>query len=416
MTMADETLETTVRHEVRAWLKDNWSPEHPREQWRLLLAESGWAAPTWPTQWFGRGLPKEARRIVNDEFARAGARGTGQDVTNLFANVILTCGTDEQKSRFVRPLMLGEIRGCLLYSEPGAGSDLAALQTRAEPDGDEWVVNGQKVWTSGAHESQYGLLAARTDWDQPKHRGITFFWFPMQQPGVDVRPIRQVTGGAEFNEVFLTDAKVADGLRLGAVNDGWRALQIALGFERLIMGAASAKSSSSSSKPRSEAQELAARESPWTRQVGGANYVELAKEHGKSSDPLIRQDIAKLYTWEQVNRWNSLRARAEAGAGVASPVASLGKLAMSRIVHFGVDVTSNIIGTESVLDGAQSPTAAEINRSAFAAYVTSIGGGTDQVQRNIIGERILGLPKEPEVDKDVPFRDVRKAAATRRFS
>ncbi|HEX4430792.1 MAG TPA: acyl-CoA dehydrogenase family protein [Frankiaceae bacterium] len=414
--MSNEILEDTVRQEVRAWLNDNWSPDLPREQWRILLADSGWAAPTWPTEWFGRGLPKEARRIVHDEFASAGARGTGQDVTNLFANVILTCGTDDQKRRFVRPLMLGEIRGCLLYSEPGAGSDLAALQTRAERDGDEWVVNGQKVWTSGARESQYGLLAARTDWDQPKHRGITFFWFPMDQPGVDVRPIRQVTGGAEFNEVFLTDARVADTLRLGAVNDGWRALQIALGFERLIMGASSAKRSDAGKKSKTAAQEQATRESPWTRQVGGANYVELAKNHGKAADPLTRQDIAKLYTWEQVNRWNSLRARAEAGAGMSSPVASLGKLAMSRIVHFGVEVTSNILGAESILDGEAAPVAAEINRSAFAAYVTSIGGGTDQIQRNIIGERILGLPKEPEADKNVPFRDVRKAAATRKFS
>jgi alkylation response protein AidB-like acyl-CoA dehydrogenase len=312
--------------------------------------------------------------------------------------------------------MLGEIRGCLLYSEPGAGSDLAALQSRAERDGNDWIVNGQKVWTSGARESQYGLLAARTDWDQPKHRGITFFWFPMQQAGVDVRPIRQVTGGAEFNEVFLTDARVADSLRLGAENEGWRALQIALGYERLIMGATSAKRSGAAAKPKTEAQLQADRESPWTRQVGGADYVELAKTHGKSADPLTRQDIAKLYTWEQVNRWNSLRARAEASAGAASPVASLGKLAMSRIVHFGARVTSNIIGSESVLDGPAAPVAAEINRSAFAAFVTSIGGGTDQVQRNIIGERILGLPKEPEVDKDVPFREVRKAAATRRFS
>lgn len=403
-----------VRTEVRGWLADNWSSDLPRERWRVVLAESGWAAPTWPVEWFGRGLPREARRIVNDEFARVGAKGTGQDVTNLFANVIQAHGSDEQKRRFLRPLVLGEHSGCLLYSEPGAGSDLAALQTRAERDGDDWVVTGQKVWTSAAQQATHGLLVARTDWDVPKHRGISFFWFPMRQNGVEIRPIKQVTGGAEFNEVFLDSARVPDDHRLGDVNDGWRVLQTALGFERLIMGAQSARPGKRDPNHDKTAEQIKAdRESPWTREVGGADYIELARATGKNDDPLVRQEIAHLYTLEQVNRWNGLRARAE---GAASPLASLGKLAMSRIVHSGVRLTTDLLGAESLLDGDSSPVAAEVNRSAFAAYVTSIGGGTDQVQRNIIGERILGLPKEPEVDKDIPFREVRKAQATRRFS
>ncbi|MDT7550449.1 MAG: hypothetical protein QOE84_2843 [Actinomycetota bacterium] len=404
-----------VRSEVSAWLAENWDPERPRDEWRQALLESGWGAPTWPREFFGRGLPREARRVVAAEFTRVGAKGGNQDVHNLYANTILAHGTEEQKQRFLRPVVLGEQKGCLLYSEPGAGSDLAALQTRAERDGQDWVVNGQKVWTSAAKEATHGLLVARTDWDQPKHRGITFFWFPMRQPGVEVRPIRQVTGGAEFNEVFFTDARVPDDHRLGEVNDGWRVLQTALGFERLIMGASGGTQREKKDKTSPEAI-TAARQSPWTRKVGGADYVELAKTTGRSADPILRQEIAKLYTYEQVNRWNSLRGRAEAGAGASSPVASLGKLAMSRIVHTGVRVTTALLGAESVLDGDSSPEAAEVNRSAFAAYVTSIGGGTDQVQRNIIGERILGLPKEPELDRDVPFRDVRKASATRRFS
>jgi alkylation response protein AidB-like acyl-CoA dehydrogenase len=411
--------EEQVRTDVRAWLAAHWNPELPRGEWRGTLADSGWAAPTWPVEWFGRGLPREARRVVSDEFRRAGARGTGQDVTNLYANTILAHGTDEQKRAFLRPLVLGEHKGCLLYSEPGAGSDLAALQTRADRDGDEWVVTGQKVWTSGAQEATHGMLVARTDWDRPKHRGITFFWFPMRQPGVEVRPIHQVTGGAEFNEVFLDDARVPDANRLGEVNDGWGVLQTALGYERLIMGAMSAPTSR---KPRAEdrsepdpAAVKAARESPWPKAVGGTDYVALAKSTGKDADPVARQEIARLYSLEQVNRWNALRARAESSAGASSPLASLGKLAMSRILHTGVHVTSNLLGTESVLDGDDSPVAAEINRSSFAAFVNSIGGGTDQVQRNIIAERLLGLPKEPELDRDVPFREVRKAEATRRF-
>jgi alkylation response protein AidB-like acyl-CoA dehydrogenase len=226
-----------------------------------------------------------------------------------------------------------------------------------------------------------------------------------------------VTGGAEFNEVFLTDAVVPDDHRLGEVNGGWRVLQTALGFERLIMGAGGRSLVGGEPGGKRDAAAVKAdRESPWTRQVGGADYVELARTTGKSTDPVTRQEVARLYTLEQVNRWNTLRAHAEAGADAGSPLASLSKLAMSRIVHAGVRVTTALLGAESLLDGDSSPVAAEVNRSAFAAYVTSIGGGTDQVQRNIIGERILGLPKEPEIDKNAPFRDVRKAQATRRFS
>jgi alkylation response protein AidB-like acyl-CoA dehydrogenase len=407
--------EAEVRAEVSAWLAENWRSGGGPE-WRAALIDSGWGAPTWPVEWFGRGLPREFRRPIAEEFTKVGANAPSLDVTHLFANTILAHGTEEQKREFLRPLLLGETQGCLLYSEPGAGSDLAALQTRAERDGDSWTVNGQKVWTSGAQTATHGFLVARTDWDQPKHRGLTFFWIPMDQPGIEVRPIHQVTGGAEFNEVFLTDAVVPEANRLGDVNGGWGVLQTALGFERVIMGAAAGGSTSELRQTPGADAVKAARQSPWTRKVGGADYVELARSVGKADDPVTRQEIARLYTLEKVNAWNSLRARASAGGGGSSPLASLGKLAMSRIVHTGVRVTTNLIGTESVLDGDSSEVAAEINRSSFAAFVSSIGGGTDQIQRNIIGERVLGLPREPEVDKNVPFRDVRKAAATRRFS
>ena len=409
--------ESEVRAEVRAWLAENWSSDRDPRQWREALVDSGWAAPTWPVEWLGRGLPRDLRKAVADEFAKAGARLSMLDVTQLFANTIQAHGTDEQKRALLRPLALGDMRGCLLYSEPGAGSDLAALQTRAERDGDRWVVNGQKVWTSGARESTHGFLVARTDWDVPKHRGLTFFWLPLDQPGVDIRPIHQVTGGTEFNEVFLNDAIVSDDNRLGEVNSGWGVLQTALGFERLIMGAATPPEGPQGRGKKSEAERArAARESPWTRTVGGADYVELAKKVGKADDPVTRQAIARLYTLEKVNAWNALRARADSGRGASSPLASIGKLAMSRIVHTGVAVTTDLLGTESVLDGETNPLAAEVNRSSFAAFVTSIGGGTDQIQRNIIGERVLALPREPEVDKNVPFREVRKASATRSFS
>ena len=351
-----------------------------------------------------------------EEFLRVGADGAGQDVMNLYANAILAHGTDDQKRRFVWPLALGEHRGCLLYSEPGAGSDLAAVQTRADRDGDDWVITGQKVWTSGAAQATHGLLLARSDWDVPKHQGLTFFWFPMRQPGVEVRPIRQVTGGAEFNEVFLDGARVPDANRLGEPGSGWRVLLTALGFERLIMGADLPLGPARDQRARTPAEITADRQSPWTRQVGGADYFALARTTGRDTDPVIRQEIARLYTLEQVNAWNAMRAKSQSGPGAASPLASLGKLAFSRIVHTGVALTTRLLGAQALLDGDSSPAAAEVNRSAFAAYVTSVGGGTDQIQRNIIGERLLGLPKEPEADRDVPFRDVRKAQAVRRLS
>jgi alkylation response protein AidB-like acyl-CoA dehydrogenase len=367
----------------------------------LLVTRLGGQRRTWTT------IPAPAATVTEPQAGVA---------MSLYANVILAHGTDEQKRRFVRPLELGEDRGCLLYSEPGAGSDLAAVQTRADRDGDEWVITGQKVWTSGAAQATHGLLLARSDWDVPKHQGLTLFWFPMRQPGVDVRPIRQVTGGAEFNEVFFDGARVPDANRLGEPGGGWRVLLTALGFERLIMGADLPLGLARDQQPRTAAEITAARQSPWTRQVGGADYFALARVTGRDADPVIRQEIARLYTLEQVNAWTAMRATSQSGPGAASPLASLGKLAFSRIVHTGVALTTRLLGAQALLDGDSSPAAAEVNRSAFAAFVTSVGGGTDQIQRNIIGERLLGLPKEPEADRDVPFRDVRKAQAVRRLS
>jgi alkylation response protein AidB-like acyl-CoA dehydrogenase len=414
--MSDEVMsDELIRADVRAFLADNWNAESPRPDWRDLLIDSGWSAPTWPRDCLGRGLPVRARAIVNEEFAAVGATGTGQDAFHLWANVIVSLCSEERRARFLRPLLTGANRGCLLYSEPGAGSDLAGLQTRAEREGDDWVVSGQKVWTSGAFTSTHGLLIARTDWDVPKHRGLTFFWLPMENNGVEVRPIKQVTGGAEFNEVFIDNARVPDDHRLSEVGAGWGALQVALGHERRVMGAAmgaiGAASSARPARTLSPEERKARRESAMPGRPGGADYIELARSTGNNADPAMRQRVAELYTLERVNQWTSQRARADKDA--ASSLASFGKLAMSRILHSGAQLTSDLLGTEAVLEGEDFEVAAEINRSAFAAFFNSIGGGTDQIQRNIIGERLLGLPKEPELDRDVPFRDVRKAEPNR---
>jgi alkylation response protein AidB-like acyl-CoA dehydrogenase len=398
----------TIEAEVTAWLDANWRPDRPKQEWLELVVEAGYAVPTWPRQWFGRELDNDAAAVIAAAFRARTAPGARQDLHNLWANTALAFGTDSLKQRFIRPLLLDQVNMCLLYSEPGAGSDLAGLQTRADRDGDEWVVNGQKVWTSGAKKADYGMLIARTNWEVPKHQGISFFWFPMHQPGVEVRPIRQITNEAHFNEVFITDGRVPADNLVGDLNNGWRVLQTALAYERSVMGDV-ARGPRPGGKPAAEMGEPA---------EGGVSATEvdlvaLAKEHGRNGDAVLRQAIAQVTELRQVNRWNARRAKAQLEQGTSSPILSLGKLAMSGILHRGAKVQGSLIGAEAMLEGPDHPEGDAANFLALNAYFTSIGGGTDQIQRNIIGERVLGLPKEPEVDRDVPFKDVRRASVQR---
>ncbi len=402
--MSDTDGFESVRTEVRAWLSENWDCDRPKKEWLAIVADSGWAAPSWPTEWFGRGLPPAAGGVVADEFARAKAWGTGQDKTNLWANTMLAFGSDELKRQHLRRLMLGEVKMCLLYSEPGAGSDLAGIQTRADRDGDEWVINGQKVWTSSGRDAEFALLIARSDWDVPKHSGITFFWFPMRQPGVEVRPLRQATGDSRFNEVFITDARVPHDHMLGEVNNGWMVLQSALAYERAVLGENQRRAKV---QTNNEAVRNADDDAP--APVPDVSLIELAQDLGVSSDPIIRQRLAALHTLVQVNEWNTRRAKAELAQGTTSAVVSLGKLAMSRILHTAGSLQTEILGPEGTIGGADSPRSADATYALLNAFFTSIGGGTDQIQRNIIGERMLGLPKEPEPHKHTPFSDVPKA-------
>ena len=399
--------ETAVRDEVRSWLAEHWDEELSRSEWLGLVADSGWAAPSWPTQWHGRGLDPAMTNIVLAEFRAAGTDGTAQDKNNLWANAVLAFGSDELKRKFIRPLLLGDVDMCLLYSEPGAGSDLAGIQTKAERDGDEWVVNGQKVWTSGGRKADYGMLITRTDWDVPKHRGISFFWFPMKQDGVEVRPLRQATGDARFNEVFLTDARVPHDHMLGEPNNGWMVLQSALAYERAVMGENQRRRKT---QTNDDAVRAADNEAP--APVPDLSLIDLARSVAKNDDPVTRQGLAKLHSLVQTNEWNNRRAKAELAQGTTSSVVSLGKLAMSRILHTAGSMQTELLGAEGMVGGKDSPRSADATYSLLNAFFTSIGGGTDQIQRNIIGERILGLPKEPEVDKSVAFREVLKAPST----
>lgn len=319
----------------------------------------------------------------------------------FWANTLLAHGTEEIKDQFVRPLMLGQVKMCLLYSEPGAGSDLAGIQTKAERDGDEWIINGQKVWTSGGRQAEYAMLITRTDWDVPKHRGISFFFFPMDQPGVEVRALRQATGDSRFNEVFLTDARVSQANMLGAPHNGWRVLQTALAYERVAMGQSHVRRAAADDRGavRSADDEASA-------PVPDLSLIDLAKDLGRSGEQVIRQKLMYLHTIRQVNEWNGQRAKAELENGTSSSTASFGKLAMSQILHYAGSLQTELLGAEATIGGADSPRSADATYSLLNAFFTSIGGGTDQIQRNIIGERILGLPKEPAVDRDMAFRDV----------
>jgi len=394
-----------LREEVRSWLEAGWAPGHDLRVWRSTCVEAGWVVPSWPTRWDGRGFDRSLCRVVAEEFARVGAPFGALDVAagnesisvQIGGNVLVAFASDALKARMLRPIIQGELRGCLLYSEPGAGSDLASLQTRAERDGGEWVVNGQKVWTTAGRDAHFGLLIARTDWDQPKHRGISYFVLPMDQPGVEVRPLRQMTGDARFNEVFLTEARMPLDHLVGDLNQGWRVLQVALGHERLAMGSTGAGGGDGRRLPVGSRLDL----------------FELARRAGRDRDPLARQGLAELYAHRTVIGWNAQRAAAVAERGGSSPAASLGKLAMSHVLHGSASLGDALLGPQGTLYGPAVPDPDAVNTSLMMAFMNSIGGGSDQIQRNIIGERLLGLPKDIQTDRDLPFREVPKAEPRR---
>lgn len=393
--MTDDEL----RSEVRAWLSSNWTlkvgdlaefrttPAY--RQWLNKVVDARWAAPRWPVAWFGRGMSDEQGYIIEQEFNRVGAPGSGMDRTQLYANTALAYGTPELQQTVIPGILRGEITMCLLYSEPGAGSDLAAVRTRAEANGDGWTVNGQKIWTSTAATADYGMLIARTDWDKPKHQGISFFFLPMKQQGVEVRPLRQITNESHFNEVFFTDAKVPATNLLGKLGDGWKVLQTALAYERSAMG------------ERARGPRRA------TGDAADMDMLALARKSGKLQDPAFRQELARTIAYRQLNELNTARAKAGLEQSSSSSIMSLGKLAMSRILHEEARLRTAMLGAESLLQGSENPLADDANFLSLNAYFTSIGGGTDQIQRNIISERVLGMPKEQEVDRNIPFRSVR---------
>jgi alkylation response protein AidB-like acyl-CoA dehydrogenase len=407
-----------VRTEVRAWLDDNWDPDLTVADWWQRLADSGWAMPTWPEEHSGRGLARPEANAVSAEIGEAGALGPpGGLGTMLAAPTIITHGTDEQKQRFLPKIANGQEAWCQLFSEPGAGSDLAGLQAKAVKDGDEWIVNGQKVWTSGGQHADLGMLIARTDPDAPKHAGISYFGIRMHQPGIDVRPLVEMTGRALFNEVFLDDARVADADLIGGLGNGWAVANTTLMNERASLGGGGGSSATSLALPGTVAGHLERRAGDFVKTGRGGTATILAgrsakllqslvAELGKADDPLIRQDLMRLYSMDQISAWGVQRAK----AGQASPaLPNLAKLMMSHMTRLSRDLGLRIIGPAGTVMGPDTPGGGMIQELALFSPAPSIYGGTDEVQRNIIGERVLGLPKEPGPDKSTPFSELRTA-------
>ncbi|MGB0111591.1 MAG: acyl-CoA dehydrogenase family protein [Ilumatobacteraceae bacterium] len=429
---------TDLADEVRAWLEENWDPDLTVAQWWERLGLAGWSAPTLPTNAYGRGLSRGDSVIVQNTISDFGALGAPGGLGLLLAApTIATHGTPEQIEKYVKDIVTGQQSWCQLFSEPGAGSDLAGLQAKAIEDGEEWVVNGQKVWTSGGHYADLGMLIARTNSDVPKHQGITYFAIDMHQPGVDVRPLRELTGRALFNEVFMTEARVPADAMIGGLNNGWAVANTTLAHERSGLGAGGGNSSGSAAIPGTVGGQLetragdyvADRSKPSTGGGGGAfrdtagMLTKLAQGAGVNNDPTIRQDLVRLYTMGQLGRINNLRVKAAKERGVEIPgMGNISKLSMSHMVRLQRDLGLRIVGAGGMLHAYDSDSRKVLDEATgnpFLGFVTEMSlfaqappiyGGTDQVQRNIIGERVLGLPKEPNQDRVLPFSELPKNA------
>ncbi len=414
MTTTETTPVTTTVDQAIAWLDATWDPDMTVAEWWQQLADARLSNPMLAEPW-GRGWGRAEAAEFASAMVAKGALGPPTGIGMMLAvPTILAHGSPEVIERYVPSILNGQDGWCQLFSEPGAGSDLAGMQTRAERDGDEWVINGQKVWTSGGQWADYGILVARSDPDQPKHKGLTYFAFSMHQPGVEVRPLREMTGQAMFNEVFFSDARVADADMIGDLNDGWRVANTTLMVERAGIGGANAAAPSAAiagtvakhlGLPAGSFDNEAAR-------MGGGGvghkrvkqFIELAQQNGRIDDPTIRQEIARLYSMVEITTWHMGRMRT--GNAATGGEGNLAKLRNSDMTRLAREIGAAILGAGATITGPDSPTAGDIQELIIFSPAPSIYGGTDQVQRNIIGERVLGLAKEPGPASTTPFREL----------
>ena len=405
-----------LRAEVAAWLDRSWDPEATLGEWWAALAEAGWAFPAWPAGLGGRD--RDVGAVVREEMDRAGMLGPPTGVGAWMGGpVVLEFGDDDQRRRLVPPVARGEELWCQLFSEPSAGSDLAGVRARATRDGATWRVDGQKIWTSTAQVADRGILLARTDWDVPKHRGLAFFVLPMDQPGVEIRPIRQMNGESHFNEVFLDGAVVSDADLIGGTGHGWSVALAVLGHERTMAAAGAMRPGPDAGvragnlgRPVGEVlerlAELVSIEPAFP--IGSApELVALARSRDRAADPVVRQDLARLWSMGECGRLTGLRAQAAAAQGRApGGESSAGYLAGVGRARLARDLVFAVLGPAGGLSGPGAPEGGEPVQMALSSLAHGIQGGSEQIQRNIIGERILGLPREPQVDRDVAFRDL----------
>jgi alkylation response protein AidB-like acyl-CoA dehydrogenase len=397
MDFEDTAEEAAFRAEARGWLATHAREKEPGEvsalrgfydsddlfvkqgkEWQRTLYDGGWAGITWPAAFGGRGGTPMQQLIFRQEESRfdvpSGLFAVG---IGMAGPTIIAHGTDEQRSRYLPALLRGDDVWCQLFSEPGAGSDLASLTTRADADGDVWVVNGQKVWSSGAHHAQFGILLARTDFDRPKHRGITFFLVDMATPGIEVRPLRQMTGGSSFNEVFLTDVRIPRENVMGEVNEGWRVTMTTLGHERSMSGGPS----------------------PFPQ------LERLVRHCGALEDPSRRAELVQCYIGGRIIEFLGNRAQTALSQGMPpGPETSVMKLAFSQLATRMARLAVDAQGPTGMLIGDDAPDHGSWQQQFLSVPSFRIAAGTDEVQRNVLGERLLGLPAEPRADKDAPFK------------
>jgi alkylation response protein AidB-like acyl-CoA dehydrogenase len=388
----DTPQEAAFRTEARAWLETNatpkgspddfsagiWSDELSEDKyiklctaWQATLYEHGWAGLTWPTQFGGQGRKPIEGIIWNQELGRFGVSvGLFMVAHGMVAPTLMAHGTEAQQTRYLPAMLRGDELWCQLFSEPGAGSDLASIATKAVRDGSEWVVTGQKVWTSSAHRAQWGILLARTNPDAPKHKGITYFLLDMSTPGIDIRPLRQMTGDAHFSEVFLDDVRIPEENVVGEVDEGWRVAMTTLASER---GAISGGS-------------------------GGADpagLIALARTFGCAADPTVRQDLAQAHIYSEVLRFLRLRMQTAISQGRAPGTeSSVMKLAYVRYMKHLTELGIRVQGAGGMLAGDLVPSGGVWLTKFLHTPSLRIAGGSDQVQANIIGERVLGLPRD----------------------
>ncbi|HEX2849825.1 MAG TPA: acyl-CoA dehydrogenase family protein [Acidimicrobiales bacterium] len=411
MTITEQTSSLSdeeIRQQVESWLRENLPADWVKaidsgddellrkaragfDQQAFLerLGESGWAQPTWPVEYCGKGLSVPQARAVEEVKGRYKTPRSWNVIgLGMGAPTVLQWGSHEQKLQWLPPMAKNQEIWCQLFSEPGAGSDVAGLATRAVRDGDEWVVNGQKVWTTMAHMAKWGMLVARTDPDAPKHKGLSYFIVDMHSPGVEVRPLKQITGDAEFNEVFFTDARVPDANRLGEVGQGWSVATETLMNERVALSGAGSSGGEN---------------------VGGGpvdDLVRFAKKTGAWDDAVLRQRLMKALTEGRLIRITNYRAGAQRKSGRPGPEGSITKLFQAEYNKRLQELAIDILGAGAA---AWDPSDADTHmrvRGFLRSRANTIEGGTSEIMRNILGDRVLGLPREPDASKTMAWKDI----------